>query len=116
MDEDHCSVNSEEEANVRWFQHWGTCKREKDILNDKHLCSVGTHNINSFLDKNFPKMVRMMQTYKDMHIVGMSELNRNWFQMQEKDQPRERFKKLWRSKRLKTSWLKDRDWRHSRLC
>ena len=79
MDEDHCSVNSEEEANVRWFQHWGTCKREKDILNDYHLCSVGTHNINSFPDKNVPKMVKMMQTYKDMHIVGMSELNRNWF-------------------------------------
>ena len=115
MDEDHCSVNSEEEANVRWFPHWGTCKREKDILNDEHLCSVGNHNINSFPDKNVPKMVRMMQTYKDMHIVGMSELNRNWFQMQEKDQPRERFKKLWRSKRLKTSWLKDRDWRHSKV-
>ena len=48
-------MNSEEEANVRWFQHWGTCKREKDILNDKHLCSVGTHNINSFLDKKFPQ-------------------------------------------------------------
>ena len=78
-----------EEEGDRWFQHWGPCKREKEILNDGHLCNIGTHNINSFPDKNVPKAVRMMQTYKDMHVVGLSELNRNWLQMPEKDQIRE---------------------------
>ena len=68
-----------------WFRHWGPCKREKEILTDEELCNVGTHNINSFPDKNVPKAVRMMQTYKDMHVVGLSELNRNWLQMPEKD-------------------------------
>ncbi len=71
---------------LAWFQHWGPCKREKGILGDELVCNIGTHNINSFPDKNEPKIVRMMQTYKDMHVVGMSELNRNWFQVQEKDQ------------------------------
>ena len=104
-----------EEEGDRWFQHWGPCKREKEILNDDHLCNIGTHNINSFPDTNMPKAVRMMQTYKDMHVVGLSELNRNWLQMPEKDQIREKFKKLWRNKRLKTSWLKDRDWRYSKV-
>ena len=106
------SVDSIDES---WLQHWGPCKREKDILVDEELCNVGTHNINSFPDRNVPKMVRMMQTYKDMHVVGLSELNRNWFKVQEKDQLRERFKKLWRQKRIKTTWLKDRDWRYSRV-
>ena len=99
----------------RWFQHWGPCKRGSEILTDEALCNVGTHNINSFPDKNIPKAVRMMQTYKDMHIVGLSELNRNWFQMPEKDQLREKFKKLWRNKRMKTTWLKDRDWRYTKI-
>ena len=115
MDLDHSSVSSEEDASLSWFQHWGTCKRDKEILTNEALCNVGTHNINSFPDRNAPKMVRLLQTYKDMHVVGMSELNRNWFKMQEKDQLRERFKKLWRNKRLKTTWLKDRDWRYSRV-
>ena len=82
MDLDHSSVSSEEDASLSWFQHWGTCKRDKEILTNEALCNVGTHNINSFPDRNAPKMVRLLQTYKDMHVVGMSELNRNWFKMQ----------------------------------
>ena len=98
-----------------WFQHWGPRKREKEKFTDDELCNIGTHNINSFPDRNVPKMVRMLQTYKDMHVVGMSELNQNLFQMQEKDQLREWFKKLLRNKRIKTTWLKDRDWHYLRV-
>ena len=104
-----------DEAEISWYQHWGPCKRTLEVLNEDGVCNIGTHNVNSFPDQNEPKLVRMHQTYKDMHVVGMSELNRNWSRMSEKDQLRNKFKKLWRNKRIKTTWLREKNWKFSKV-
>ena len=34
-----------EEVEESWFQHWGPCKRTKEVLTESGVCNLGTHNL-----------------------------------------------------------------------
>ena len=92
-----------------WLRHYGD-KRVNTEETESDTARISTHNINSFPRMGSIKMIRMKQEAKNIEVMGVSELNRNWLKIPAQESNKNRTQHWWATSKTKTAWLRDAEW------
>ena len=72
---------------------------------------VGSGNAHYLSKKGSPKLITLQNEIKGNTVQGLSEHNTNFSKVSQQDQLKERFKKVWRKTKTRTTWIRTKNWK-----
>ena len=105
-------VRRNEEA---WLECYGDRyenigKKQGDSEENKPFV-VGSGNAHYLSKKGSPKLITLQDEIKGNTVQGLSEHNTNFSKVSQQDHLKERFKKVWRKYKTRTTWIKTKNWK-----
>ena len=72
---------------------------------------VGSGNAHYLSKKGSPKLITLQNEIKGNTVQGLSEHNTNFSKVSQQDQLKERFNKVWRKTKTRTTWIRTKNWK-----
>ena len=72
---------------------------------------VGSGNAHYLSKKGSPKLITLQNEIKGNTVQGLSEHNTNFSKVSQQDQLKERFNKVWRKTKTRTTWIRSKNWK-----
>ena len=94
---------------IEWMKPFGD-ERDSIQRDQKHTMRIATLNVNTFPKVGTYKSRCLQQEITHLDCIGMSEINRNWFKINQQDQFRRRIDQWWQQQKTNLTWLHDHEW------
>ena len=107
-------VSSKWRKEEAWFECYGEKYENRgNSVNGQEFKSftVGSGNAHYLSKKGSPKLITLQDEIKGNTVQGLSEHNTNFSKVPQQDQLKERFRKVWRKSKTRTSWIRSNDWK-----